>query len=112
MENDTGQLDSFTAYAASKLRSRDTVETVRADLLARGIAPDRVDSVIREARAGNRQRGVRAGAIYLGIGIACLVLTGVISDGTDFAAIGLFGFGIGYTIGGVVRLIRAASTGN
>ncbi len=60
--------------------------------------------------------------MYLGIGIVCSFLGVVITSatysaatahgGTYFVTIGLFGFGVGYTIGGIVRLIRTASMGN
>ncbi len=59
--------------------------------------------------------------MYLAIGIVCSVLGVIVTGatytaatqhgGTYFVTIGLFGFGIGYTIGGIVRIVAAASRG-
>lgn len=121
MRNDAGQLDSLVAYAASRLRGGDAIESVRADLLGREVAGDKADQVIAEAKVMNRRRGLRKGAMYLAIGIVCSLLGVIITSatyssaarqgGSYFVTIGLFGFGLGYTIGGIVRIVIAACTG-
>jgi hypothetical protein len=80
-----------------------------------------VDRVIEEARAGNRRKRFLAGLKYLVIGLVCLTLGAVITGatytsatrtgGTYFIMIGLFGFGVGYTLGGIVLLMVAGCKG-
>lgn len=118
---ESAELSSIIAYASSLLRSGGTTERVRADLLGRDIDQKKADWIIAEAIAGNRRQGLSRGVLYLAIGIVCSVLgigiTGATysaatqNGGTYFITIGLFGFGLGYTIGGIIRIIAAASTG-
>ncbi|MCX7025121.1 MAG: hypothetical protein NT080_10930 [Spirochaetes bacterium] len=120
-QEDTGLFDSLLAYAASKLRSGHSPDDLRADLMGRGVAEQLADRVIEEARAGNRRTGLFAGVKYLLIGLVCLALgTGITAatytrasraGGSYWITIGLFGFGVGYTVGGIVRMITAANRG-
>jgi hypothetical protein len=121
MHESTSQFDDLVAYTASELRAGATPGSVRADLLNRKLSEELVGRLVAEATARNRQRGVRTGAKYLAIGLGCFVLGTVITGatyasavrdgGTYFVAIGLFGFGIGYTLGGSIRLVVAAVSG-
>lgn len=113
--------DSLLAFAASRLKAGSTTESVRADLFSRGIDAREVDVSIAEAAAGNRRHGLRRGVLFLIIGIVCSVLgIGITAGtyaaatqhgGTYFVTYGLLGFGVGYTIGGVIRIITAISKG-
>ena len=111
----------LTAYAASQLRDgRDPVQ-VRADLVARGTPAGLADRIVSQAARTNRSRGLRRGALYLVIGAVCLALGGLVTSASYNAAMrtgdvyvvtsGLFGFGIGYSIGGLARLLKVALVG-
>lgn len=120
-QQDSVSPSALLAYVASELRSGRSPEDVRADLLKREVAESAVDELVAQARAINRGRALRAGAKYLAIGLGCLGLGAVITAATYTRAmrqggvyvvtIGLFGFGVGYTVGGVIRLIAAAVSG-
>jgi hypothetical protein len=117
LEPDTGLL----AYATSELRSGRSPEGLRANLLNRGTSEDAADRIVQDARDLNRRRGLRAGIKYLVIGIACGVLGIAITGSTYSAAqehggayvvtFGLLGFGAGYTLAGLIRLLVAAVSG-
>ncbi len=111
-------IGGYVAYAASALKDGREAAGVRADLVARGLSEEDADAVLRTARDFSRRRRRRAGALYLAIGLVCLALGTVITWATYSAAqaaggiyvvtIGLFGFGVGYTVGGLVHLARSA----
>ena len=115
------ELAALAAYAASQLRDGQDPLQVRANLLARGATDGQADQVVFQALRNNRAMGVRRGVLYLVIGVACLILGAVITGASYSAAaerggfyittIGLFGFGVGYTVGGLVRLLKAVVSG-
>jgi predicted phage tail protein len=115
------QSAAHRAYVSSELKKGRAAEDIRADLLGRGVLDQTADGLIREAKTTNRRFGFRKGILYLAIGIVCSVLGTAItagtyssaaqSGGTYLVTIGLFGFGIGYTLGGIIRLIVAATKG-
>lgn len=121
MQQNSARFNDLVAYAASRLRSGSTPETLQADLLNRDVAPELAGQVVAEAAARNRRRGVRSGLKYLAIGVGCFTLGVVITGATYSAAmhgggdyfitLGLFGFGIAYTLGGLARLLFAAVAG-
>jgi len=121
MQQDSVQYGALVAYAASELRSGRSAESLRADLLKREVTEQTVDQVVEQARAQNRRRGLRAGVKYLAIGLGCSALGAAITGATYSSAMrgggsyvvtfGLFAFGVGYTVGGLIRLIAAVIRG-
>ena len=119
--NQNSQSTALRAYVSSELKKDRTPDHIRTDLLDRGVPAETADALIQEGRASNRRIGFRKGILYLVIGIICSVLGIAITAGTYSSAsqaggtyvitIGLFGFGIGYTLGGIIRLIIAATKG-
>ncbi len=103
--------DPLVSLAVSALQSEQDEDQVRLDLLSRGIDRVRADRTIDLARAMLRQTGLRAGLKYLAIGVCCGALGLVITGSTSNVAIGLFSFGIGFTLAGIIRLSRAAVLG-
>ena len=118
IQQDHVQFDTIVAYTASALRSGRSPESLRADLLKRQVSENVVDQIVDQARAMDYSRGLRAGVKYFAIGLVCLAIGALITGTTYTAATGrggvyiitygLFGFGVVYTFGGVVRLIVAA----
>lgn len=115
------EVAALAAYAASQLRDGLDTLQVRANLLSRGATDDLADRVVSQAVRHNRATGIRRGVLYLVIGAVCLLLGALITGASYSAAaetggfyittIGLFGFGIGYTVGGLVRLLKAVVFG-
>ncbi len=118
---DDEAFENLVSYAASELKRRGTPDAVRADLLARGAGAELADRLLAEAARRNRAAGLRAGLKYLLIGAGCLAAGIAITAGTYEAvrgtggtyviAIGLLGFGVGFTAAGLIRLLIAASRG-